>query len=297
MAQPPAENVPGPLAGLLAVLDLQERPRGVGGVDVFTGLNTPRPWGRVFGGQVLAQALVAATRTAPPERPAHSMHAYFLRPGDPDTPITFTVERLRDGRSFSARRVQASQQGAPILSAIASFQSPDEGLDHGRPMPQVPGPEELPTTADLIGHLDDPVAQHWSHERPVDLRHVDGPLFLDGPAERTDAQAVWMRAVGALPDDDGLHRAVTAYASDYTVLEPVLRRHGLAWAHPGLRAASIDHAMWWHRPARADEWLLYVQTSPSASGGRGLGQGLLYSRDGALVATVLQEGMVRTTRG
>ena len=285
-----------PLAGLLAVLDLRHEssaPRQ----DVFTGENQPRPWGRVFGGQVLAQSLVAAARTTPAERSAHSMHAYFLRPGDPETPITFTVERLRDGRSFSARRVQASQHGDPILSMITSFQVPDDGLDHGQPMPDVPDPEDLPTTADLIGHVDDPVAQHWARERPVDVRHVEGAIFLSARGERTDAQAVWMRAVGALPDDDALHRAVMAYASDYTMLEPVLRRHGVAWAHPGLKAASLDHAMWWHRPARADEWLLFVQSSPSASGARGLGQGLLFSRAGALVATVAQEGMVRAGRG
>ena len=295
-ATPDATPDESPLAGLLSVLDLRHE-ASAAGQDVFTGDSQPRPWGRVFGGQVLAQSLVAAARTVPDGRTAHSMHGYFLRPGDPETPITFAVERLRDGRSFSARRVQAAQHGAPILSMIASFQVGDEGLDHGQPMPEVPDPESLPTTADLIGHLDDPVARHWARERPVDVRHVEGAIFLSARGERTDAQAVWMRAVGALPDDDALHRAVMAYASDYTMLEPVLRRHGVPWAHPGLKAASLDHAMWWHRPARADEWLLFVQSSPSASGARGLGQGLLFARDGALVATVAQEGMVRTSRG
>jgi acyl-CoA thioesterase-2 len=295
-AQTTSEPPPEPLAGLLAVLDLDGEQPGGAGNAVFSGGNQPRPWGRVFGGQVLAQSLVAAARTTPAERAVHSMHGYFLRPGDPQERITFTVEQLRDGRSFSARRVQASQRGVPILSMIASFQVADTGLDHAEEPPDVPDPESLPTTAQLIGHVDHPVARHWARERPVDVRHVGEAVFLGGPPERRSSQAVWMRAIGALPDDEALHRAVMAYASDYTMLEPVLRRHGMTWSQQGLRAASLDHAMWWHRPARADEWLLFVQDSPFAGGARGMGQGRMYTRDGTLVATVVQEGMVRVGR-
>jgi len=281
-----------PFDDLLQVLTLRSAAGSTGNRAVFTGRSHPTLTGRVFGGQVLGQSLVAASRTVDEERPAHSMHGYFLRPGDPGAPITFTVEVLRDGRSFSARRVQASQAGAPILSMIASFQVVEEGLDHAVEMPSVPGPEDLPTTADLLSHLDHPAAQFWSHRRPVDVRHVDSAVYLD-VEHRVAAQAVWLRAAGTLPDDPALHRAVTAYASDYTMLEPVMRAHGIAWSTPGLKAASLDHAMWWHRPVRADEWLLYTQTSPSASGARGLSQGHFFTRDGALVATVAQEGMVR----
>ena len=279
------------LEGLLAVLDLA--PDDGGDADTFVGQSQPQPWGRVFGGQVLAQSLTAAQRTLDPGRPVHSMHGYFLRAGDSSEPITFAVERLRDGRSFSARRTHALQFGRPILSMIASFQVPAAGLEHQLPMPDVPAPEDLPSIAERYGHLDSAPAKYWMRQRPMDLRHVDEPIFLHGAAERRAHQAVWMRAVGTLPDDPALHAAVLAYASDYTLLEPVLRAHGRGWSDPGLKAASLDHAMWWHRPARADDWLLYVQDSPSAQGARGLGIGRIYTRDGILVASVAQEGMLR----
>jgi acyl-CoA thioesterase II len=284
------------LQGLLDVLDL--RPEGVdaAGQDLFVGESQPQPHGRVYGGQVLGQTLVAAGRTVEPGRLVHSMHGYFLRPGDSDEPITFAVERLRDGRSFTARRVHAIQFGKPILSMIASFQDDDPGLDHQDEMPEVPGPETLPTTFELMGHIDHPIARYWSRSRPIDLRHVDQPIYWQQGPEKVARQAVWMRTVGPLPDDQLLHRAVLGYASDYTLLESVLRRHGRVWATPGLKAASLDHAMWWHRPVRADEWLLYVQSSPSASGSRGLGIGRIFSRDGTLVASVAQEGMLRVPR-
>ena len=282
--------------GLLDVLDL--RPEGVdaAGQDLFVGESQPQPHGRVYGGQVLGQTLVAAGRTVEPGRLVHSMHGYFLRPGDSDEPITFAVERLRDGRSFTARRVHAIQFGKPILSMIASFQDDDPGLAHQDEMPEVPGPETLPTTFELMGHIDHPIARYWSRSRPIDLRHVDQPIYWQQGPEKVARQAVWMRTVGPLPDDQLLHRAVLGYASDYTLLESVLRRHGRVWATPGLKAASLDHAMWWHRPVRADEWLLYVQSSPSASGSRGLGIGRIFSRDGTLVASVAQEGMLRVPR-
>ena len=275
------------------MLDLTPHGQDEHGQDLFVGESQRQPHGRVFGGQVLGQTLVAAGRTVEPGRDVHSMHGYFLRPGDSSEPITFAVERLRDGRSFSARRVHAIQFGKPILSMIASFQDEAPGLDHQDPMPDVPGPDELPTTVELLGHIDHPVAQYWARERPMDLRHVQSPLYWEADPERVARNAVWMRTPSAMPDDPLLHRAVLGYASDYTLLESVLRRHGGTWATPGLKAASLDHAMWWHRPVRVDEWLLYVQASPSASGARGLGIGRIFSQDGRLVASVAQEGMLR----
>jgi len=203
------------------------------------------------------------------------------------------VERLRDGRSFSARRTHALQFGRPILSMIASFQEAADGLDHQAPMPPAPDPESLPPIAERYRDLSSPVARYWTRQRPMDLRHVEDPIYLSAAEERTSRQSMWMRAVGRLPDDPALHAAVLAYASDYSLLEPVLRVHGRSWSEPGLRAASLDHAMWWHRPARADEWLLYVHDSPSASGARGLGIGRIYTQDGVLACSVAQEGMIR----
>ena len=282
-----------PLSGLLAALDLTDTGARTS-EDIFTGPSLWMPQGRVFGGQVLAQSLVAASRTTAEDRFVHSMHGYFLRPGDVNLPITFSVDRIHDGRSFSTRRTQAYQAGLPILSMIASFQDVDEGLEHQVEMPQgLPDPESLPTTAEALEDSQHPVAQFWSNRRAFDIRHIDQPVYLSADPERAPRQAVWMRAIDRLPDDPKLHRAALAYASDYTILEPVLRAHGVHWAQEGLRVASLDHAMWWHRDARADEWLLYVVESPTATGGRGLSQGRIFSHDGRLVASVAQEGMVR----
>jgi acyl-CoA thioesterase-2 len=281
---------------LLPVLDVRPTRAGDaadGAEDVFTGPNLPHWRARLFGGQVLGQVAVAAGRTVPEGRDLHSLHAYFLRPGDPGVPVAFAVERLRDGRSFSARRVQATQDGVPILSGIASFQAPAEGLEHHEPAPEVPGPEELPSDYALLDALDHPAARQLGRGRHVELRHVEPALYAAPDPERRARQAVWFRLDAPLPGPDLLHRAALAYASDLSVLEPVLRRHGLAWATPGMSVASLDHAMWWHRPARADEWVLYVLESPSASGARGLTTGRMYDREGRLVATVAQEGMVR----
>ena len=262
--------------------------------DIFTGPSQWSPQGRVFGGQVLAQSVVAATRTVAEDRPIHSMHGYFLRPGDLEVPITFAVDRIHDGRSFSTRRTQAYQHGLPILSMIASFQTVDAGLEHEKTMPEgLPDPESLPDDRELLSTIDHPMARYWATGRPFDLRHVEGALYLERGAERVAHQVVWFRAKGRMPDDPAAHRAALAYASDYTILEPIWRRHGIAWSTPGLKAASLDHAMWWHRPARVDEWLAYVQESPSAGGGRGLALGRIYSRDGTLVASVAQEGTIR----
>jgi acyl-CoA thioesterase-2 len=286
-----------PLAGLLAALDLSDTGARTS-EDIFTAQSQWVPHGRVFGGQVLAQSLLAASLTIDEDRPAHSMHAYFLRPGDVAEPITLAVDRIHDGRSFSTRRTQAYQSGAPILSMIASFQTRDDGLEHSIGMPgDLPDPESLPSAAESLHGVPHPVAEYWARERPFDMRHVPSPIYLSVEGGEQAHQAVWMRAIGPLPDDPRLHQAALAYASDYTILEPILRRHGVAWTQPGLKVASLDHAMWWHRFGRVDEWFLYAQESPNAIGGRGLAMGRIYSRDGALLASVAQEGMVRVPRG
>ena len=282
-----------PLAGMLAALDLTDTGARTS-EDIFTGPSQWMPHGRVFGGQVLAQSLVAAQRTLEPSRIVHSMHGYFLRPGDINQPITFSVDRIHDGRSFSTRRTQAYQDGKPILSMIASFQDPDGGVDHQLEMPaDLPEPESLPTTAELIGHIDHPAARMWAHERPFDVRHVPSPVYVTVEGEHVAYQYVWFKALGPMPDDENLHRAALAYASDFTIQESVLRRHGLPWGTPGMKVASLDHAMWFHRFGRVDEWLLYAQDSPSAIGGRGLGRGSIFSREGVLLASVAQEITVR----
>jgi acyl-CoA thioesterase-2 len=284
------------MSGLLAALNLTDTGARTS-EDIFTGLSQWMPQGRVFGGQVLAQALVAAQRTLAEDRIVHSMHGYFLRPGDVELPITFSVDRIHDGRSFSTRRTQAYQEGVPILSAIASFQDADGGLDHQIEMPgDLPDPESLPTTAQSLESLDHPVARFWASERPFDMRYVPSPIFISVEGGHVAHQAMWLKSVGPMPDDMNLHRAALAYASDYSILEPIMRRHGLAWATEGIKVASLDHAMWWHREARVDEWLLYVQESPNAIGGRGLALGRIYDRSGRLIASVAQEGMVRPPR-
>nr|WP_218881642.1 acyl-CoA thioesterase II [Leifsonia shinshuensis] len=281
------------MESLLAALDLTDTGARTS-EDIFTGPSQWMPLGRVFGGQVLAQSIVAATRTVADDRSIHSMHGYFLRPGDVNYPITFSVDRIHDGRSFSTRRTQAYQNGLPILSMIASFQDEDEGLEHQVDMPEgLPDPESLPNSADTLEDVEHPVAQYWASKRPFDMRHVPSPIYLSVEGAHVAHQAVWFRSIGDLPDDPALHRAALAYASDYTIMESVMRRHGVAWATPGLKAASLDHAMWWHRPARVDEWLLHTQESPSASGGRGLALGRIFSRDGRLVASVAQEATIR----
>ena len=285
-----------PLADLLRTLDLEAVSQGSVGEDVFIGPSQWMPHGRVYGGQVLAQSLVAASRTVETDaiRNVHSLHGYFLRPGDIELPIKFSVDRLRDGRSFSTRRVQAFQNEQPIFSMIASFQDSDSGLNHQDAFPSdIPDPETLPTAASLLGESEHPVVQYWAKARPFDMRHVTSPIFFKVEGELVAHQAVWIRSLGNLPDDWQIHRAAMAYASDYTILESIYRKHGIAWAHPGLKSASLDHAMWFHRDGRADEWMLYVQESPSAQGGRGLALGRIFNREGLLLATVAQEGMVR----
>jgi acyl-CoA thioesterase-2 len=216
-----------------------------------------------------------------------------MRPGDDTLPIRFAVEEMRDGNSFSTRRVHAVQKGAPIMSMVCSFQERADGLDHQDAMPEVAGPEGLVSLAESFRGVDHPGARHVADSRPIELRPVESNMFLDAGAERVATNHVWMRAIDRLPDDRLLHAAVLAYSSDYSLLEPVLRRHGMVWSDPRLRVASLDHSMWFHRDARADDWLLYGQQSPSATSGRGLSIGHMFSQDGSLVATTAQEGMVR----
>ena len=261
--------------------------------DIFTGVSHPMPTGRIYGGQVLGQSIIAAERTMPDGRVPHSMHGYFLRAGDASQGLTFAVDRIHDGRSFSTRRAQAYQNGVPIFSMIASFQDENPGIDHAEPMPDgIPSPEDLAPDEELSDGIH-PLSKRMLIDRPVDMRHVEGPLFGQAGAEKSAHQAVWMRLRAPFPDDPALHRAALAYLSDMSIQESILRAHGLSWNVPGLKVASLDHAMWWHRPGRVDDWLLYVQESPNARGGRGLATGRIYDRSGALVASVAQEITIR----
>jgi acyl-CoA thioesterase-2 len=250
------------------------------------------PHGRVFGGQVMAQALAASIKTVDESRPVHSLHGYFLRPGDVEKDIVFDVEILRDGRSFSARRVQAIQNEKVIFSMIASFQINEPGLDHQtEPTGNNGDPEDLPTASAILGDIDHPSAQYWANARPFDIRHHPDDLYLKVRSTQPN-QTVWLKTQEEIVLPDQLHAAALAFASDYTILESGLRRHGISWAHPGMASASLDHAMWFHRPFDINRWLLYEQQSPSTQGSRNLNLGKIY-QDGVLVASVAQEGMLR----
>ena len=275
---------------LLSILDLEPLEH-----NLFRGRSPQVGWQRVFGGQVIGQALVAAARTVS-GRAAHSLHGYFMRPGDPAVPIIYEVDRIRDGKSFTTRRVVAIQHGEAIFSMSASFQVPEEGLDHQAAMPKVPPPEDLPSEAEMkaliLEGAPEAVRRYWERERPIELRPVDLRHYVS--REPLDAvQNVWVRATGGLPDDPDIHRCVLAYASDMTLLDTALFAHGRGIFDRDIQAASLDHALWFHRPFRADEWLLYAADSPSASGARGFTRGRLFSRDGQLVASVAQEGLIR----
>jgi acyl-CoA thioesterase II len=253
---------------------------------------------RVFGGQVAGQALVAAGRTVPADRPVHSLHAYFIRPGDPSVPLVYLVERVRDGRSFTTRRVTVVQHGETIFTLSASFHlSEPGGLEHFIPMPVVPGPEEIEPAWVRLRRLYGEAAEEYARDNPIDIRHV-GPLAGEARAGRSElaGNLVWLRADGELPDDPLLHVCLMTYASDMTLLDTVLRAHGVSWADGGITGASLDHAMWFHRPFRADRWLLYAQDSPSASDSRGLARGEVYTQEGELVVSVVQEGLLRRQR-
>lgn len=264
--------------------------------NLFRGGRGSEGWQRVFGGQVLGQALVAAARTVDPSRSAHSLHGYFLLAGDPSIPIIYDVERIRDGRSFTTRRVKAIQHGAAIFSMSASFHKQEDGYEHQIAMPEVPPPEALIDPNELIAHMIDKLPQamrsYWERERPIEMRLLDVTRYLER-GKKPPSQMIWIRAAGTLPDDPVLHQAVLAYASDFTLLDTSLIAHGKLLFDPDVQLASLDHALWFHRPFRADEWMLYVQDSPSAHGARGFCRGSVYSRDGVLIASVAQEGLVR----
>ncbi|CCK29884.1 Acyl-CoA thioesterase 2 [Streptomyces davaonensis JCM 4913] len=284
------------LQDLLDLLDLEQIEE-----NIFRGQSRSAVVPRVFGGQVAAQALVAAGRTVPEDRLAHSLHAYFLRIGDPGVPIVYTVDRMNDGRSFTARRVVAVQHGQPIFALSASFQRPEEGFEHQEPMPDSPDPATLPTSEERLrayGHLDRAVVDRFLEARAaVDVRYVDEPPYGKFGEPREPHSQVWFRTNGKLGDDPLLHVVLATYVSDMTLLDSVLLAHGRGgWAVGDVVGASLDHAMWFHRPFRADEWLLYDQQSPSASGGRGLGQARIYTQDGRLAISVIQEGVVRAPR-
>ena len=268
-------------------------------VNIFRGVSPKEDRQRVFGGQVAGQALVAAGRTVEADRRVHSLQAYFLRPGDPNIPILYDVDRLRDGRSFTTRRVVAIQHGRPIFNLSASFHVDEPGPDHQLPMADAPDPESLPTFKERLEPYKDMLGDWYERDRPIDTRHVSGrPMERRSPEPLPPAQQVWIRADGTLPDDPMLHACVVAYASDLTLLDTTTLPHGLSGFedHHRLMMASLDHAMWFHRPFRADEWLLYDQESPSAYGARGFARGLIYRRDGTLVVSVVQEGLVRPIR-
>jgi acyl-CoA thioesterase-2 len=290
----PARSQQQALDRLIRILDLEELD-----VNLFRGRTPKEDRLRVFGGQVAGQALVAAGRTVL-EGIVHSLHAYFLRPGDPSVPILYQVDRIRDGRSFSTRRVVAIQRGAAIFTLAASFQRPEEGLEHALPMPEAPDPESLPTfreRAEAALPTAPPELERWlRRERPIDVRHVD-PVDYVSPERRPPRQLVWIRADGRLPDSPLLHQCVVAYASDMTLLDTITLPHAVSWFDPAYQMASLDHAMWFHRPLRADEWLLYAQESPIAAGARGFTTGRLYTRDGRLAVSVAQEGLIRRHDG
>jgi acyl-CoA thioesterase-2 len=286
------------VAELLAILDLERLE-----TDLFRGQNPKTGWRRVFGGQVVAQALVAATRTVPDDRPAHSLHAYFMLPGDPRTPIVYEVERIRDGRSFTTRRVKAIQNGRAIFATTISYQVVEDGLVHRPDMPAVAGPDGLLDGKALAAAgatgMPEAIAAYFGRERPIELRPVDLKRYM--PAETRDQRPepvfnVWLRAASTLPDDPALHQAVLAYASDMTLLDVSLIPHAKSVFDPTIQAASLDHALWFHQPVKADDWLLYAQDSPVAGGSRGFARGQIFDRAGSLVASVAQEGLIRQIR-
>lgn len=288
----------GVLDELISLLDLEEIER-----NHYRGQSPDDSWQRVYGGQVLGQALVAASRTVEdPERHAHSLHAYFLRPGDPAVPLLYVVDRIRDGRSFTTRRVVAIQHGRPIFNMSISFQLFEQGLEHQFEMPDAPDPETLEPEhvirrrqARAAGWKDEDI-DRFARERPIEMRPIQARNeFAPEPME--PLQTCWMRVAGRMPDDGGLHQCALAYLSDWSLLDTCIWPHGVSWMQGNLQTASLDHAMWFHRPFRTDEWMLYVQDSPASGGARGFNRGLIYTQDGMLVASVAQEGLIRLRNG
>ncbi len=282
--------MPPELAELLDLLDLE-----LIDVNLYRGVSPRDSWQRVYGGQVLAQALVAAQRTVEGLQ-AHSLHAYFLRAGDPKTPILYEVDRIRDGRSFTTRRVVARQKGQAIFNMSASFHKAEGGLSHAVAMPEVVGPETIqPEYQRRVAMAEEVPEAHrtwFLKPRPIELRPID-PAGHRDPKPKPPFQNTWCRAIGDLPDDPALHRAILAYASDMTLLDSALMPHGIAWIDPRIMTASLDHAMWFHRDPKADDWLLYAQTSPASGGARGFTQASFFAQDGTLIASCAQEGLIR----
>lgn len=279
------------LAALVDLLALERLDR-----DLFRGKSQDLGWGAIFGGQVLGQALSAAAQTVTAERAVHSLHGYFMRAGDVTRPIIYQVDRLRDGATFTTRRVAAFQEGEAIFSLEASFQRAEDGLDHGDAMPEVPPPDALRSERDLAlavaDRLPPPLRAMATAERPIEIRPVE-PRDPLRPVAREPRRQMWYRAIDQLPDDPALHRYLLAYASDFSFLGVSMDPHGVSWLSPGMQVASLDHVMWFHRPFRFDDWLLYSVDSPSSSGGRGLVRGQFFDRAGRLVASAAQEGLIR----
>jgi acyl-CoA thioesterase-2 len=265
--------------------------------NLFRGQSQDLGWGTVFGGQVLGQALSAAVQTVPPERHVHSLHAYFLRPGDVKRPIVYDVDRIRDGSSFTTRRVVAIQNGHAIFNLAASFQIEEPGFQHQDPMPTGPDPDTLHSeqklAAAVAAHLPPTILQRATAERPFEMRPVPPHQNPFAPSPLPPRRLVWLKTVARLPDDPALHRYLLAYASDYSFITTSLLPHGVSWATPGMQIASLDHVMWFHQPFRVDEWLLHEIDSPAAHGARGLVRGRIFTRDGRLVASTAQEGLIR----
>ncbi|HET7228379.1 MAG TPA: acyl-CoA thioesterase II [Longimicrobium sp.] len=280
-----------PLSILLELLDLERLE-----LNLYRGRSRDIGSGRLFGGQVLAQALVAAGRTVDEGRTAHSLHGYFVLPGDVDTPVVYHVDRVRDGKSFTTRRVLAIQEGREIFTATCSFHVAEDGIEHGAPLPDVPAAEALPRELDLVRALahriPEPLRDVYTQDRPIDFRPV-APVDPFHPEKREAVKHVWFRADGTMPDDPLLHQAVMAYASDYGLLGTALLPHGLSFMMPRVQAASLDHAVWFHRPFRVDDWLLYASDAPAAFGARAFTRGSLFTADGAMVASTAQEGLIR----
>ncbi|WP_120494155.1 acyl-CoA thioesterase [Microbacterium phyllosphaerae] len=262
----------------------------------FEAQPQPVPWPKAYGGDTVAQSIAAALRTVDDDRSLHSVHSTFLRGVDVAEPVHYEVEVIRDGRGFSTRHVRGYQRGKLAFMATASFHVPESFPEHAPPMPDAPMPELLRSSAEVLAGSEGADIDYWSHGRSFDMRHVPGAVYIEIEGERTAHQAVWVRSFDRLDDDPRTHQLALAYVCDYTILEPMLRVLGLPWRDDGLVTASLDHAMWFHAPARADEWLLYAQESAAISDGRGLGLGRFYTRDGRLVATVAQEGMIRPGR-
>jgi acyl-CoA thioesterase-2 len=281
---------------LVEILDLEPLE-----VNLFRGRSPQSRWQRVFGGQVIGQALVAACRTVEDvmARLPHSLHAYFLLGGDPKAPIVYEVDRIRDGKSFTTRNVKAIQHGRAIFSMSVSFHVAEEGLSHQFTMPDVPRPDALPSEAEVKERvwqfLPEPVRRYYERERPIELRPVELGRYL-GETSKDGRFHVWIRATGRLPDEPAIHQCVLAYASDMTLLDAALIPHGRSVFSEDIMAASLDHALWFHRPFRADEWLLYAQDSPNLASSCGLSRGLIFAADGRLVASVSQEGLLRQRR-